>query len=78
MLKIKSLEKKILIHLLKNGRQPIIEIAKNLGVTRQTVAKKLEKMHSSGLVSSYIPKLEPERFGLVIQAYIFMTLARDS
>ena len=72
MLKIKSLEKKIIIHLLEHGRQPILEIAKNIGVTRQTVAKKLEQMHNSGLISSYIPKLEPEKFGLIIQAYIFM------
>lgn len=72
MLKIKSLEKKILIYLLEYGRQPIIEIAKNIGVTRQTVAKKLEKMHNSGLVSSYVPKLEPKKFGLTFQAYIFM------
>lgn len=72
MLKIKSLEKKILIYLLKHGRQPTIEIAKNTGVTRQTVAKKLEKMYNSGLVSSYAPKLEPEKFGLTSQAYIFM------
>ncbi len=72
MLKIKNLEKKIIIHLLEHGRQPILEIAKNLGVTRQTVAKKLEQMHNAGLISSYIPKLEPEKFGLTIQAYIFM------
>ena len=72
MLKNKNLEKKILLHLLENGKQPISQIAKNVGVTRQTVAKKLEQMHNSGLVSSFVPKLEPEKFGLTIQAYIFM------
>lgn len=72
MLKTKNLDKKILIHLLENGKQSISQIAENVGVTRQTVAKKLEKMRSSGLVSSFVPKLEPERFGLTTQAYIFM------
>jgi len=72
MLKANNLEKKILIYLLENGRQPIFQIAKNVGATRQTVAKKLEQMHRTGLVSSFVPKLEPERFGLTIQAYIFM------
>lgn len=72
MLRIKSLEKKILLHLLDNGRQPILEIARNVGVTRQTVAKKLREMKNKGLVSSFIPKLEPEKFGIGIQAYIFM------
>jgi DNA-binding Lrp family transcriptional regulator len=72
MLKINNLEKKILFHLLKNGNQPILEIAKNTKVTRQTVAKKLKQMQSYGLLSSFIPKLDPEKFGLNTQAYIFM------
>jgi Lrp/AsnC family leucine-responsive transcriptional regulator len=72
MLKSKDLEKKIIFQLLEDGRQPLLQIAKNVGVTRQTVAKKLEQLRSSGLISSFAPKLEPEKFGLTIQAYIFM------
>jgi len=72
MLKTKDLEKKIILQLLEDGRQPLLQIAKNVGVTRQTVAKKLEQLRSSGLISSFNPRLEPEKFGLVIQAYIFM------
>jgi len=72
MLKTKDLEKKIILQLLEDGRQPLLQIAKNVGATRQTVAKKLEQLWNSGLISSFAPKLEPEKFGLVIQAYIFM------
>lgn len=72
MLKTKDLEKKIILQLLDDGRQPLLQIAKNVGATRQTVAKKLTQLHSSGLISSFAPKLEPEKFGLIIQAYIFM------
>ncbi len=72
MSKINSLDKKILLHLLENGKQPIQEIAKNTGVTRQTVAKKLTQMQNEGLLGSFTPTLEPEKFGLNTQAYIFM------
>ncbi|MDG6222090.1 MAG: Lrp/AsnC family transcriptional regulator [Candidatus Bathyarchaeota archaeon] len=72
MLKIKELEKKILLNLLENGQQPILKIAKDLGVTRQTVAKKLDQMQNSGLILSFFPKLQPEILGLSIQAYILM------
>lgn len=72
MLKSKDLEKKIILQLLEDGRQPLLQIAKNVGATRQTVAKKLEQLCSSGWISSFAPKLEPEKFGLAIQAYIFM------
>jgi DNA-binding Lrp family transcriptional regulator len=72
MLKSTDLEKKIILQLLEDGRQPVLQIAKKVGATRQTVAKKLEQLCSSGLISSFAPRLEPEKFGLVIQAYIFM------
>lgn len=72
MLKMKNLERRILLQLLENSRQPINEIAEKIGVTRQTVAKKMEQMQGSGLIGSFVPQLEPERFGLNLQAYIFM------
>ena len=72
MLSIKDLEKKILLNLLEKGQRPILKIAEDLGVTRQTVAKKLEQMRDSGLILSFFPKVEPEILGLSIQAYILM------
>jgi len=72
MLKQKNLEKKIILQLLENGRQPLLQISKNVGATRQTVAKKFEQLCNSGSISSFAPKLEPEKFGLAIQAYVFM------
>jgi DNA-binding Lrp family transcriptional regulator len=72
MLTVKGLEKKILLNLLEKGQRPIVKIADDLGVTRQTVAKKLEQMHASGLITTFFPKMEPEILGLSIQAYILM------
>ena len=72
MLKIKNLEKKILFNLLEKGQRPTVKIAEDLGVTRQTVAKKIEQMHDSGLIMSFFPKIETEILGLSIQAYILM------
>ena len=57
MLNVKDLEKKILLNLLEQGQRPIIKIAKDLGVTRQTVAKKIEQMHNSGIIISFFPKI---------------------
>jgi DNA-binding Lrp family transcriptional regulator len=72
MLSISDLEKKILLNLLEKGQRPVIRIAEDLGVTRQTVAKKLKQMRDSGLIISFFPKMEPEILGLSIQAYILM------
>lgn len=72
MLIVKAIEKKILLNLLENGQRPILKIAEDLGITRQTVAKKIEQMHNSGLIISFYPKMDPEILGLSIQAYILM------
>jgi DNA-binding Lrp family transcriptional regulator len=72
MLIAKDLEKKILLNLLEKGQRPIIKIAEDIHVTRQTIAKKIEQMQQSGLIISFYPKIEPEILGLSIQAYILM------
>jgi Lrp/AsnC family transcriptional regulator for asnA, asnC and gidA len=72
MLSVTDLEKKILLNLLEKGQRPIVKVAEDLGITRQTVAKKIEQMHNSGVIVSFFPKIEPEILGLSIQAYILM------
>jgi DNA-binding Lrp family transcriptional regulator len=72
MLNIKKLEKKILLNLLEKGQRPIVKIAEDVGVTRQTVTKKIAEMHNSGLIVAFFPKMEPDLLGLSIQAYILM------
>lgn len=67
-----NLEKKIILQLLEDGRRPTLHIARNIGVTRQTVAKKLELLRNSELISSFAPRLNPVKFGLKTQAYVFM------
>ncbi len=72
MLKIQDLDKKILLQLLKDGRQTFLNIATQVGVTRQTVAKKIEQYTTSGIITKIIPQLDPEHLGLTIQAYILV------
>lgn len=69
---MKNLDKKILLELMKNGRQPVSEIAKKVGVTRQTVAKKIGEFGEAGLVSSFVVRLNPEKFGFGTRAYVFL------
>ncbi|HDQ06606.1 MAG TPA: Lrp/AsnC family transcriptional regulator [Candidatus Bathyarchaeota archaeon] len=67
-----NLTKKIILQLIEDGRRPTIHIARNLGVTRQTVAKKLEQLQTSGLIDSFAPRINHEKLGVDIQAYVFM------
>ena len=72
MLKILDVDKKILLQLLKDGRQTYRNIANNIKVTRQTVAKKIEQYIKHGVIRKFTPQLDPKELGLTIQAYIFI------
>ena len=72
MLKILDVDKKILLQLLKDGRQTYRNIANNIKVTRQTVAKKIEQYIKHGVIRKFTPQLDPIELGLTIQAYILI------
>jgi Lrp/AsnC family leucine-responsive transcriptional regulator len=69
---MRDLDRKILLQLLKNSKQPIREIAKKVVATRQTVAKKIEQFQAAGVINSFTVRLNPEKFGLNTKAYIFL------
>jgi DNA-binding Lrp family transcriptional regulator len=66
------LDAKILLQLMKNCNQPVSEIARKVGATRQTVAKKIEQFKASGMISAFVARLDPEKFGLNTRAYVFL------
>ncbi len=72
MLSMKELDKKIIYQLLKNADQPIVEIAEKVGASRQTVSKKINKFKDDGVIKGITAKLDPEKFGLSVRAYVFL------
>lgn len=69
---MKDIDRRILLQLLKDSKQPVIEIAKKLGITRQTAAKKIEQFKNDGTIEAFTARLDPKRFGLAIKAYILI------
>ncbi len=71
-MKISGLDKKILLQLIKNSRQPVSAIAKKVGTTRQTVAKRIRVLKDLDIIRSFTVKPRPEYFDLSIKAFIFL------
>lgn len=69
---MKALEREILLQLIKDSGQPVSRIAKKVGASRQTVAKKIEQLRKSGIVGPPTPRLIPGKFGLGTRAYVFL------
>lgn len=72
MLKMKRYERDIILQLIEDSRQPVSRVARKLGITRQTVAKKIEEFKKLGLISSFTTRLDPKKLGLTVKAYILM------
>jgi DNA-binding Lrp family transcriptional regulator len=56
----KSHEKAVIKALLNNARKSTMEIAKEAGLTRQTVAKIIKKLEKDGRIWGYSTVMEPE------------------
>ena len=69
---MKELDKKILLQLLKDADRPIVEIAEEVGATRQTVSKKIKKFKEDELIDDSMDVLDPERLGLSVRAFVFL------
>lgn len=72
MQKMDKIHRKILAQLLTDCRQPISKIAKTVGVTRQTVSKKIGELKEWGIIDSFSVKLNPDKFGLTTKAYVLL------
>jgi DNA-binding Lrp family transcriptional regulator len=48
------------------------DMAADIGTTRQTVAKKIELFKKSGLIKLFTIKLDPEKLGLRIRAFVLI------
>lgn len=67
-----EIEAKIALQLLKDARQSMKEIARKVGVTRQTVAKKLAGLQESGMIRGFVVRMDRGRLGLGTMAYVFL------
>jgi len=60
-----------LINLLKqNGRLPISDMARKLGIARTTAQKRLNQLEARGVIQGYTVKLADDELSGVFQAYI--------
>jgi Lrp/AsnC family transcriptional regulator for asnA, asnC and gidA len=69
-IKIDGIDKKILRFLMKDARTPILEIARNIGISGAAIHQRLRKLESSGLMSGSKFIINPKVMGYTTMAYI--------
>ena len=64
---------KILHELQKNARMPFSEIGRRVGLSSPAVAERVKKMEDAGIICGYHVKVDHEKIGYPIVAFIFLT-----
>jgi len=71
---IDTLDGKILKGLQTNGRVKQIELARELGVAQSTLLERIRKLEDQGFIWGYKAIINPEKLGLMVQAFISVSL----
>ena len=68
--KIDGIDKKILRMLMKDGRTPILEISRNIGISGAAIHQRLRKLEKSGLLKGSKFEIDPKVLGYTTMAYV--------
>lgn len=70
--KLDKKDNQILRYLTDHGRDKISEISSNLGIPRATVFERMERLRKEGYIKQYTVKVDYEKIGYPILAYILI------
>jgi Lrp/AsnC family leucine-responsive transcriptional regulator len=69
-----EMDRKILAALHENSRESASEIARRVGLTRQSVTERIERLRSEGVLRRFTVEVAPEKLGCPIRAYMAITM----
>jgi DNA-binding Lrp family transcriptional regulator len=75
-LSLDGLDQRILRVLNVDARLSYREIARELGVAIGTVSARLRRLETAGIISGYVPVLDPKRLGYDVSAVIGIKISR--
>lgn len=69
-MKLDGIDKRILRHLMQDARTPILEIARDIGISGAAIHQRLRKLEKSGLIAGSKFVINPKVLGYRTMAYI--------
>ena len=76
IIKLDGIDKKILQMLMENSRRPILEIAKNIGISGAAIHQRLRKLEKNNLIIGSSIKVNTKILGYTTMAFIGIFLDR--
>jgi DNA-binding Lrp family transcriptional regulator len=75
---IDVLDARIVRFFTDSPRGSVLEASRVLGVARATVQARLDRMIDAGVISSWVPRPDPARFGFPVVAFCSLTINQDA
>ena len=69
-LSIDGIDKSILRFLIKDARTPVLEIARNIGISGAAIHQRLKKLENSGLIAGSKFIINPKALGYTTMAFV--------
>ncbi len=70
IVEVDGIDKEILRHLMEDARKPILEIARNIGISGAAIHQRLRKLEASGLIAGSKFVVNPKVLGYTTMAFI--------
>lgn len=72
--KIDRLDAELLATLARDARIGVVELAASLGVARNTVQARMNRLEAAGVFEGFVPRLSLADLGVGIEAFVTLTL----
>jgi Lrp/AsnC family transcriptional regulator, leucine-responsive regulatory protein len=69
---------RILRELQRDGRLPILALGEKVSLSPTACLRRVKKLEEAGVIAGYAARLDPEKLGLQIQAFIQVRIERQS
>ena len=66
-------DKKLLVEMLKDGRESFSDLAKSCKMTRQSIFSRVKSLKRRGVIRNFTVNLDHQKIGLNIKAYILIS-----
>jgi DNA-binding Lrp family transcriptional regulator len=73
-----DIDLQILSYLQDKGRERVTAIADDLGINRVTAAERIEKLVKNGIINRFTVKLNYEKLGIDVLAFVFISFKKNN
>ena len=75
--KLDAIDHRLLEELQRDARLPFAELGRRIGLSTPSVSERVKKMEESGVIAGYHAEVRPEKVGLLMTAFVKVSVAGD-